>query len=201
MFDARIRPLIDPPLNRAGNRLARCGVSANTLTLAGAFLALLAGIAIALGAFGIGLLLVIANRLLDGLDGAVARATRPTDFGGYLDAVGDFVFYASVPVGFAVADADNAVAATVLLGSFLLTGTSFLGFAILAGKRGLETTAHGRKSFFYSTGLAEGGETVLFFVLMCLFPAVFAELASVFSLLCVLTVVQRTALARITFPD
>ena len=133
--------------------------------------------------------------LLDGLDGAVARATKLTDFGGYLDIVADYVFYVAVPLGFACAAEANRLPAAALLASFALTGTSFLAFAAIAAKRGLETTAHGRKSIFYNTGLAEGGETILAFVLMCLWPAHFGLIALVFTAMCLVTALQRSLTA------
>lgn len=199
MLDARLRPLIDPPLNALGRRLARAGFSANMLTLSGIALGLAAGGAIAHGYFIAGLALVLANRLLDGLDGAVARATRLTDFGGYLDIVGDFVFYVAVPLGFALAAPANALPAAVLIASFTLTGVSFLAFATLAAKRGIETDAHGKKSFFYNTGLAEGTETIAAFLAMCLWPAAFTLIAWIYSAACILTVFQRTVIARRVF--
>jgi phosphatidylglycerophosphate synthase len=192
MFDAKLRPLIDPALNRIGQALAALGIGANGVTLAGMMAGLAGAFAIAQGHPLAGLGLIIANRLLDGLDGAVARATSLTDFGGYLDIVADFVFYVAVPVGFAFANDANQLAATLLLASFALTGTSFLAFATMAAKRGLETTAHGRKSFFYNTGLAEGGETIATFILMCVWPSHFSLIALVFATLCGLTVIQRS---------
>lgn len=201
MFDAKLRPLIDPPLNRMGRALARAGVTANQLTFAGLALGLAGAAAIAFGHLGWGLALVLANRLLDGLDGAVARARGPSDLGGYCDIVADFAFYVSVPVGFGLLAPGNAVPALVLVASFVLTGVSFLAFAVIAAKRGLDTAAHGRKSFFYSTGLAEGTETIAVFIAMCLFPAWFAVLAYGYAALCVLTVFQRSALAAALFRD
>ena len=199
MLDARLRPLIDPPLNAMGRTLARAGVSANWLTFSGLAIGLAGAAAIASGHFGWGLALVLANRVLDGLDGAVARASQPTDLGGYFDIVADFAFYVSVPVAFGILDPANLLPALVLVASFVLTGTSFLAFAVIAAKRGEETEAHGRKSFFYSTGLAEGTETVVIFALMALVPAWFVPLAWGYAALCVLTVIQRSALAWITF--
>jgi phosphatidylglycerophosphate synthase len=201
MFDAKLRPLIDPPLNAAGRWLAAAGVSANAITFVGVVVGLAAGAAIANGHGLIGLALVLANRLLDGLDGAVARATRQSDFGGYLDIVADFAFYVAVPVGFGIAASANLLPGLALLAAFTLTGVSFLSFAIIAAKRGLETTAHGKKSFFYSTGLAEGTETIIAFVLMCLFPYAFPIIAYGYAALCVLTVVQRSVAARSMFVD
>ena len=202
MFDARLRPLIDPSLNAAGRGLARVGVTATMVTLAGAAVGIAAGFAAAHQHFALALALVLVNRLADGLDGAVARVRGLTDFGGYLDIVADFAFYVAVPLGFAfAAPAANALPAAVLLAAFTLTGISFLAFAVMAAKRGAETTAHGRKSFFYNTGLAEGTETIIAFAAMCLWPQHFAVIAWGYSALCALTVVQRTLAARATFGD
>lgn len=201
MFDARLRPLIDPPLNRMGAAIARAGVRANTLTLASGVAGVLAGLVIAQGWFAAGLALILASRLLDGLDGAVARATTTTDLGGYLDIVADFFFYVAVPVGFAFADPRNMPFALILVATFALTGVSFLAFAVTAGKRGLETAAHGRKSFFYSTGIAEGAETILVFLLMCVLPSQFPLLAGIYAALCLITVLQRSIAAVALFKN
>lgn len=195
MFDALLRPLIDPPLNRLGKGLAGMGISANLLTFAGLALGLSGAAAIAFGQLWLGLALIIANRVTDGLDGAVARASVPTPLGGYFDIVADFAFYVSIPLGFGVMAPANTLPALVLVASFVLTGVSFLAFAVTAAERGEQTQAHGTKSFFYSTGLAEGTETIAIFIAMCLFPAWFGVIAYAFAALCVLTVFQRSALA------
>ena len=199
MFDAKLRPLIDPPLNALGRRIAALGIGANSITMAGMIVGLGAGVMIAQSNFIAGLLLIGLSRVLDGLDGAVARATKITDFGGYLDIVADFAFYVAVPIGFAFAAAENMPFAVALIASFTLTGISFLSFAVLAAKRGLETSDHGQKSFFYNTGLAEGTETIITFVLMCLVPGQFALIASVYAVLCLLTVLQRSIAAYMNF--
>ena len=199
MFDARLRPLIDPFLDRMGAGLVRAGISANPVSLAGAASGALAGVAIGLGQPLAGLGLVLASRLLDGLDGAIARVKGPTDFGGYLDILCDYVFYLAVPLGFGLATPGNLPFALFLVASFTLTAVSFLAYAALAARRGLETRAHGLKSFFYSTGLAEGAETLLAFILMCLWPAGFPVIASIFTGLCLLTVIQRSVIALRVF--
>jgi phosphatidylglycerophosphate synthase len=201
MFDAKLRPLIDPPLNRLGSALARRGVTANAITFLGLALGLAGAAAISGGYFSAGLGLILANRLLDGLDGAVARANGLTALGGYFDIVADFAFYVSVPLGFGLVDPANTQAALVLVASFVLTGVSFLAYAVIAAERGARTDAHGRKSFFYSTGLAEGGETIAVFIAFALFPAWFVPMAYAYAALCVLTVFQRSALAIVQFSD
>jgi phosphatidylglycerophosphate synthase len=202
MLDAPVRRLIDPPLNRMGRYLARRGAHADAVTLAGLGLGLFAAVLVASGQTGLALIPLLASRLADGLDGAVARATGGTDFGGYLDITADFLFYAAIPLAFVLSDpASNGAAGAFLLASFYFNGTSFLGFAILAAKRGLETRARGRKSFFHSGGLLEGTETILLFVAFCIFPAAFVPLAWGFGALCFLTGGLRIIHARRAMAD
>lgn len=200
MLDARMRQLIDPPLNRAGRWLAGLGVTANAVTLAGlAFGLIMAGM-IAAGYGVLALLPLALGRLADGLDGAVARATARTDFGGYLDIACDFLFYGAVPLAFVIRDpSGNGLAGAFLLTSFYVNGASFLGYAILAEKRGIETRAQGEKSLYFSAGLLEGTETIAFFALICVMPGAFAVLAYVFGVLCFATAVSRVLLARRAF--
>lgn len=196
MLDTLLRPLINRPLEATGQRLANRGISANAVTMAGLVAGLLAAGCIVAGFFLAALVLIVLNRVLDGLDGAVARASMPTDSGGYLDIVVDYVFYSAIPLAFAVHEPmQNALPAAALLASFCLTCASFLACATIAAKRGITTDAHGAKSFFYSTGIVEGSETIAVFVIMALLPAQFPLLAWVFAGLCVLTALQRTAFA------
>ena len=200
MLDARMRLLIDPPLTRAGLWLANLGVSATAVTLAGLAAGLLMAAMLAAGFAALALVPLAFSRLADGLDGAVARATGATDFGGYLDIICDFVFYGAVPLAFVLRDPSaNGLAGAVLLASFYVNGASFLGYAILAEKRGLETRDQGEKSLYFSAGLLEGTETILFFALLCLVPAAFAPLAFVFAALCFATALSRVLLARRQF--
>ncbi|TCO71302.1 CDP-alcohol phosphatidyltransferase family protein [Rhodovulum euryhalinum] len=201
MLDGAMRRLIDPPLDRLGRALAARGVTADAVTLAGLVLGLAAACLIALGWPGIALGPLLASRLADGLDGAVARATRKTDFGGYLDIVSDFLFYGAVPLGFVVLDpAANGAAGAFLLTSFYINGATFLGFAILAERRGMETRARGVKSLYFTGGILEGTETIVFFVALCLWPYWFAPLAWGFGVLCFVTALSRVLLARKVFP-
>ena len=199
MLDGFVRPLIDPPLDRAAAALAARHVTADTLTWAGFAIGVAAVPAIATEHYAAGLLFILGNRVLDGLDGAVARRTSPTDRGAYLDIVCDFVFYSAVAFAFALARPDNALAAAFLIFSFVGTGSSFLAFAAIAAKRSLATTARGPKSIYYLGGLTEGTETILAFVVFCLAPGFFPATALVFGGLCWLTTVARIATAVRTF--
>ena len=189
MLDGIARRIVQPGLDRLATAVAR-RMTADQVTLAGAGFGLLAGAMIAYGWPGLAVLALLASRIADGLDGAVARLRGKTDFGGVLDIACDFVFYAAIPLGFVLADpAGNGAAGAALLSAFYVN----------AEKRGMETQARGEKSLYFTVGLMEGTETIGFFVLMCLWPAGFVLLAWVFAGLCLVTAVARLRLAARVF--
>jgi phosphatidylglycerophosphate synthase len=179
MLDAYVRPIFDPPLDRAAE----------------------ACVAIALGAYEAALVLILANRISDGLDGALARRTAVTDLGGFFDTVADFLFYSAVPFAFALAEPERALAAAFLIFSFVGTGVSFLAVAAIAARRAMTTERYGRKSIYYLGGLAEGAETILVFALMALRPDWFEPLAYGFGALCWITTSVRIWRAAVLFRD
>ncbi len=192
MLDRVATAMLKPVLDSGAHLLARRGVGADAVTLAGFAIGIGAAAAIALGLYGLGLALLLASRVADGLDGAIARQTQATDRGAFLDITLDFLFYASIPLAFAIADpAANALAAAVILAAFIGTGSSFLAFAVLAERRGLASAAYPQKGFYYLGGLTEATETLLCFALMCLWPAHFAWWAYGFALLCGFTISTR----------
>jgi phosphatidylglycerophosphate synthase len=201
MLDGAARKLVDPALTRAGAMLAARGVGADRLTFAGLAFGLAACACIVLRLDAAALLLFALNRVCDGLDGAVAAATRRTDRGGFLDIVCDFVFYGAFPLAFALRDPACALPAAVLLTSFYINGATFLAYAALAAKRGLSSDVRGQKSIYFTAGLAEGTETILCFLLLLLFPAWFAVIAYVFAAMVMVTAVSRAIIAWTTFRD
>ncbi len=195
MLDGIARRIIDPALGKLGRRLAQQGIHADQMTLLGLMLGFACAAAIVWQWDMAALVLLGANRLADGLDGAVARANRMTDRGGFLDITCDFIFYGSVPLAFALRDpATNALTSAVLLAAFYANGASFLAFAAMAAKRRMETQARGAKTLYFTTGLMEGSETILFFAAFMLFPQWYGPLAYLFAALCALTCLSRILL-------
>ena len=192
---------MDHLLDPVGRRLAGCGVTANHLTIIGAFFGLFALLCVAFQLFGIAFWLILLNRVADGLDGAVARASGSTDFGGFLDIVCDFVFYSGIPFAFAVAQPQNAIASAFLIFSFVGTASSFLAFAILAEKHCVSTDIRGKKTFYYLGGLTEGIETILLLLAMVIWPHYFIFMAFGFGLLCWVTTITRIYAAYRQFGD
>jgi len=194
MLDRALIAVLEPALVRGARWLKARGAHADLVTWVGFALGLLAAAAIVAAAYGWGLALMLASRLCDGLDGALARLTRPTDRGAFLDIALDFLFYASIPLAFALADpVQRALPAAVLLASFIGTGSTFLAFAVFAERRALTHEAYPRKGLYYLGGLTEASETLICFGLMCLWPQHFALLSYGFALLCGLTIVTRLA--------
>jgi phosphatidylglycerophosphate synthase len=196
MFDRAANAALAPLLQAGARALVRRGVGADTVSVVGFAIGIGGAVAIGVGAYLLGLGLILASRLADGLDGAVARLNdHATDRGAFLDITLDFVFYASIPLAFAFADpARNALPAATLLAASIGTGSSFLAYAVLAERRGLPASAaYPHKGLYYLGGLTEAGETLACFALMCLWPQHFALFAYSFALLCALTTAGRVA--------
>lgn len=193
MLDKKALRLLEPTLHRLARGLIRLGLSAHTVTLLAFASGLLAAWLIAQGQPQLALAPLLANRLLDGLDGALARLSgTASDRGAFLDIALDMLFYASIPLAFALADpAAHALPAAVLLAAFVGTSSSFLAYAVLAERAGMQDSRLPQKGFYFLGGLTEGTETFLCFVAMCLWPQHFALLAYGFAALCGLTIATR----------
>ena len=192
MLDRHLHPRLKPLLGQIVAWIDRPGVTPDGITLLGFAVGVLALPFLALGWYPAALAAILLNRLMDGLDGALARRRGLSDAGGFLDIALDFLFYALVPFGFALANpAVNALPAAWLLFAFIGTGSSFLAFAALAAKHEIANPGYAHKSFYYLGGLTEGTETILMFMLCCLFPGYFAWFAWLFGALCWLTTTTR----------
>lgn len=192
MLDRYAVKVIRWPLKILAALPDKLGISANQVTLTGFLIGLLALPCLMLQEYYWALTFIIINRIFDGLDGAIACRQGITDCGGFLDITLDFLFYSMVPFGFVLADPSaNAVAGAFLIFSFIGTGSSFLSFAIMAGKRNIESPVYKQKSLYYIGGLTEGTETIACFVLFCLFPQYFAIIAWVYGTLCWITTATR----------
>jgi phosphatidylglycerophosphate synthase len=200
MLDRAILNALSTVLTGAARQLHRANVRADQITLLGFAVGLCALPLLAAEHYGAALAFILLNRIADGLDGALARLSQPTDRGAFLDICFDFVFYASIPLGFALADPRvNALPAAVLLFGFMGTAASFLAYAAIAAKQGITSTRYPNKSIYYLGGLTEGTETLIVFVLCCLLPQWFAYIAWSFAALCGLTTAFRLYAGWIAF--
>lgn len=193
MLDKYITPVIKPLLTPVVKKLDKSGIHPDQVTLVGFIIGLLAIPLLVMQLWTLALVVIVINRILDGVDGALARyQDKSSHAGGFLDICVDFLFYASVPLGFAIAIPEvNALPAAVLLTVFIGTGSSFLAFAIPAEKLNLDRPQFANKSFYFLNGLTEGTETILFFIAFCIWPSYFPEIAYTFALLGSVTILTR----------
>lgn len=204
MLDRYVVPAIKPALRGLATKIGQTKlvgrpVRADDITVAGFVIGLLCVLCLWLEWYFVAFLLLLLNRLADGVDGELARLYGASQAGGFLDITLDFIFYALFPIGFALADPQhNALPAALLIASFVGTGASFLAFSQNAEKLGLQHPDFAYKGFYYLDGLAEGTETVLFFMLMCLLPQYFVPLALLFAGVCVITAINRVANGYLT---
>ena len=192
MLDRLSIKVIRQPLTQGAKVLDKAGFTANQVTVFGFILGCAAFPALIFEHYGLALLFITLNRICDGLDGALARTQGITDAGGFLDISLDFLFYSLIPFGFVLANPEqNSIAGAFLIFAFIGTGSSFLAFATMAGKRGIENPVYQNKSLYYMSGLTEGTETIACFVLFCLLPQHFAVIAYVFGAACWFTTFTR----------
>lgn len=192
MLDRMSIKVIRWPLTQSAAWLHRFGITANQTTLFGFTLGCLAFPSLIWQQYELALLFIVLNRVCDGLDGALARIQGITDAGGFLDISLDFLFYSLIPFGFVLANPEqNAIAGAFLIFSFIGTGSSFLAFAVMAGKRGIENPTYKNKSLYYMSGLTEGTETIGCFIAFCVWPEHFTTIAYVFGAACWFTTFTR----------
>ncbi|GEA04401.1 cytochrome oxidase [Alteromonas sp. KUL17] len=193
MLDAKVTPFIKPLLKPLIKALDSKGVTPNQVTLAGFVIGVLALPFIILNWWNMALACIILNRVFDGIDGELARYQQSSSSaGGFLDICLDFLFYASIPLAFGIANPQEwGIPAMVLLATFIGTGSSFLAFAIAAEKFQIDRPQFANKSFYYMQGLTEGTETILVFLAFCIWPQYFVTLAYVFAAACAVTVITR----------
>jgi phosphatidylglycerophosphate synthase len=189
MFDEELRRGAKP-LYRPLARLLAARLSANALTGLGLGVGLLCLGAIALGFNLVALVLWLANRLLDGLDGEVARLrNEKSELGAFLDIVADFVMYGGFVVALAIQHPDARLALVVLLLAYYLNGCVFLALSgileRIKAERQTERGLHFRRS------LTEGFETIVAGALFLLFPAHVSLIAGVFAAMVFFSAAQR----------
>ena len=201
MLDTTLRKLVNPALNPIATILVKTGISANGITIIGFLIGVVGWIALAMNLYYLALGMIVINRIFDGLDGLIAQKTNKTEIGGYLDIVLDFIFYSGVPFFFVVGKPEVGLPASFLIFSFIGTGSSFVAYSAIAAKHNIKNEKYKNKAIYYLGGLAEGTETITFFLFICLKPDKFTEAAWIFGGLCWITTFTRIYTAYINFKN
>ena len=191
MLDKKINLLFKPILTKIADLLIKYEFLPNQITLVGLILGVFSFIFLSLGMIYIALFFFLLNRIFDGLDGTVARLTKPSDLGGFYDIISDFFIYALLPLGFILFDKNNFLSMSLLLTSFIGTCSTFLTTAWIFEKKKIQINQLSKKSFYYSGGLIEGSETIFLFVLMFIFYEIASFIAWIFAILCFITALLR----------
>ncbi|MDA8196146.1 MAG: CDP-alcohol phosphatidyltransferase family protein [Actinomycetota bacterium] len=197
MIDDRARKLLNPVLERAVTPLVRRGVHANAITVLGFSFGVASIVSISLRENYLALSLWLANRLLDGIDGVLARRSKPTDLGGFLDIVFDFIIYGGLLVGIAIGYPGVRLEAIVLLGTYYVSGTALLALSSITERRSktqMIPPEKNSKSIRFIGGLAEGGETIIFYVIVMALPRYAVISIDIFIAMVAITAVQRVAI-------
>ena len=191
MFDRQIQKYTQRPLQYIAKLFLKF-ISPNHMTLIGFSFGILMCLTIIIDQYLIAIIFLFLNRLSDGLDGTMARLQSPTPLGGYLDIVLDFLIYGGFVLSFGITEQNNTFLSMILLFCYIGTGSTFLAkAAILPSLTNQNLNEEIPKSFHYAVGLVEGTETIVFMFLCLLFPSLFIYLASIFILLCLITIVFR----------
>lgn len=165
----------------------------NLISVLALVIGLWAALAVVQQFYWLGLGLWILNRVLDGLDGLVARQQeKQTDFGGYLDLFLDFIVYLAVPLAFVFADPQpfHLWAVALLFAIYVLNTISWTVLSAILEKR--KHNVDGRATTIeMPAGLIEGAETIFFYTLFFLMPWAIGYLFLLMAVLVLFTAGQR----------
>ena len=189
MIDQYLIKILKPLLNSLASFFYKMGLKANYISVAGLILSFISFYLILNGLFMVALFIFLSGRILDGVDGSLANKTNISEFGGFIDIVCDFISYSIIPLAFILKDNSNAIFGSILLTTFFGTSSTFFGIAIFVNNKSIKKNPS--KSFFYIGGFMGGAVTILFLSLMFLFPDKFNLIALIFSILCILSTIER----------
>lgn len=190
MFDEPFRARFAAIGRPAADRLTRAGITANQITIAAAMLGFAAAWLIASGYPRTALAVWLASRIADGIDGVIARAAGSSSaFGGLLDITLDMAAYVAMVLGFAVAYPTLHQAWLCILTGYVLVITTTLALSDAVGVA--RRAAGGNRTFHFTPGLTEAGETTVMYALWILFPTAVWWLAWVWAAALVATSAQR----------
>lgn len=200
MLDKRARALLARPVDAITRAVDRPGITPDGLTLAGLGLGLASALAAGLQLWAVALVLWLVSRVVDGVDGALARRRRAdgrqssdSQAGGFLDITADFVVYGATVVGVAFGATAGFGAPwwpfLLVLLVYYVNGTAFLAFSSIAERTGRRID-DGRSLSFLG-GLAEGTETIIVHALWLILPFWAGQIALVWVAIVGISATQR----------
>ena len=183
MFDGHLRTEVDKRTGPIGAVLAKTPLSADTLTVIGIAFSVIAGIVIAQGEFGFGLILLLLGSIPDLLDGPLAKARgtsskRGAFFDSFSDRVSDLFIFEGL--GWYFSRSDHPELAVL---PFAIYGAASLISYQRAKAESLGFNAKG--------GIMERAERLVLLGLGLLFSSLLVPILWITLFLSAVTVVQR----------
>lgn len=185
MLDTHARKYVNPIIELGAEFLLKLKLTPNNVTI----LALLLGISTSIFLYFdmqvVAVIVLWISGYLDAVDGAMARRSNSSSsFGTLLDIVSDRIVEVSIVLVLGIKFIDVRYNLIVLNACILMSMTIFLTVGALSEKKGV-------KSFYYQAGVAERSEGFIFFSLMILFPGYLRIITNIFSILIIVTAIQR----------
>jgi len=205
MLDVQLRRAVSKPLNVMASAVDVPWITPDRLTIAGLVIGLSSAALAASQLWALALVAWLLSRVLDGLDGTLARrrlsaasAPRPataSEAGGFLDIVADFVVYGAMVLGVAVGSTTAFGAPwwpfLLVMFGYYINGAAFLAFSSIAERTGRTISDADNRSLFFLGRIAEGGETVFVHALWLVLPFIAWQIAIVWSLVVLVSAAQR----------
>ncbi len=185
MLDTHARKYVNPIIELGAEFLLKLKLTPNNVTI----LALLLGVSTSIFLYFdmqiIAVTILWVSGYLDAVDGAMARRSNSSSsFGTLLDIVSDRIVEVSIVLVLGLKFVDVRYNLIVLTVCILMSMTIFLTVGALSEKKGV-------KSFYYQAGVAERSEGFIFFSLMILIPSYLGIITNIFSILIIITAIQR----------
>ncbi|CED93695.1 MULTISPECIES: CDP-alcohol phosphatidyltransferase family protein [Romboutsia] len=185
MLDTHARKYVNPIIELGAKFLLKLKLTPNNVTI----LALLLGISTSIFLYFdmqvVAVIVLWISGYLDAVDGAMARRSNSSSsFGTLLDIVSDRIVEVGIVLVLGIKFVDLRYNFIVLTACILMSMTIFLTVGALSEKKGV-------KSFYYQAGVAERSEGFIFFSLMILFPSYLRIITNIFSILIIVTAIQR----------
>jgi len=180
-------PRIEGPLKKIAVFLNGKGLEPNHLTLTGVGLSLIAGLILSSGSFFVAGLFILAAGFCDLLDGAIARTTKESKYGAFLDSVTDRFSDFFIIGGIMLYYVNGQETGLVLLTFFVLLGTVLTNYT----KARMECF-----QINCNAGIIERPEHVSLLALGALVPFLMVPVLWILALFCLITVFQRIWFAK-----
>lgn len=185
MLDTHARKYVNPIIELGAKFLLKLKLTPNNVTILALLLGISSSIFLYFDMQVVAVIVLWISGYLDAVDGAMARKSNSSSsFGTLLDIVSDRIVEVSIVLVLGIKFIDVRYNFIVLTVCILMSMTIFLTVGALSEKKGV-------KSFYYQAGVAERSEGFIFFSLMILFPGYLRIITNIFSILIIVTAIQR----------